>query len=209
MKTSHALLIGNGADLPADFLKEKAAQSDLIVTADGGADRALAAGITPDMIIGDLDSVSEQAKRCVAPENLIFVDNQNNTDLEKALDWLCTQGVTTCTLVGFLGGRWDFTLGNFLSVIPYARKMELIFSGPDWNFYPVQKNRRFSCRKGRRVSLIALKTCTGVTLKGLKYPLQNARLTWGKAGQTLSNETTGTSFSVESKNGFLFVYVES
>lgn len=208
MKALRALLIGNGEPAPAEFLKQLAARADFIVAADGGADRALKAGLTPDLIIGDLDSVSARAKKCVPPEKLVFVDNQNNTDLEKALDWLCAHGVNTCTLVGFLGGRWDFSLGNFLSLVPYAKRLELCFAGPGWRFYPVQNSRRFACRPGMRVSLIPLKTCRGVSLKGLKYPLTNAGLKLGGTGRTLSNETTGKTFSVTLQSGFLFVYVE-
>ena len=208
MPAFHALLIGNGQTDDPSFLKTLAAQAQLVAAADGGADRALQAGLTLDVIIGDLDSVSARAKRAVRPENLIFVNNQNNTDLEKALDWLCARGVSSCTLVGFMGGRWDFTLGNFLSVVPYAQKMALAFAGPGWKFYPVYKSRRFACRPGARVSLIPLTACRGVSLKGLKYPLQNARLHLGGTGRTLSNQTTGKTFSVSMQSGFLFVYAE-
>lgn len=208
MPPSHALLIGNGQTLPADFLKNLARQADVVLAADGGADRALAASVVPDLIIGDLDSVSPQAKKQVPPQQIIYVDNQNNTDLEKALDWMLAHHISSCTLAGFMGGRWDFTFGNFLSVLPYAPKIKLTFAGEGWKFYPVEKTRRFACQPGKRVSLIPLKTCTGVTLKGLKFPLKNARLKLGGTGRTLSNQTTGKTFSVEMKTGLLFVYAE-
>lgn len=203
-----ALLIGNGQTPQAEFLKPLAQAADWVLAADGGADRALAAGVTPDAIIGDLDSVSARAKQCVRPENLIFVDNQNNTDLEKALDFLLARGCRHVTLTGFMGGRLDFTLGNFLSVFPYAKKMQLTFAGPGWKIYPVEHARRFACQPGTRVSLIPLKTCRGVTISGLKYPLKNALLPFGKTGRTLSNQTTGKAFTVSLRSGFLFVYAE-
>ncbi len=208
MKKTHALLIGNGQTLPAVFLKELAAKADLIVAADGGADRALQAGLTPQIIIGDLDSISAQAKKCVSSENLVFVQNQNNTDLEKSLDWILSHKITSCTLAGFMGGRWDFTFGNLLSVLPYIQRINLFFAGPGWELYPIQKSKRFGCMKGKRVSLIPVRNCMGVCLKGLKYPLQNASLKAG-TGRTISNETTGKSFCVELKKGCLFVYKEN
>lgn len=203
-----ALLIGNGQTQPAAFLKPLAQAADWVLAADGGADRALAAGVTPDIIIGDLDSVSPATQKRIAPEKLIFVDNQNNTDLEKALDWLLARGCKSVTLTGFTGGRLDFTLGNFLSLVPYAPKLQLTVAGPGWRLYPLVQPRRFPCRPGARVSLIPLKNCTGVTLRGLKYPLKNARLPFGKTGRTLSNQTTGKTFAVSIKSGLLFVYVE-
>lgn len=203
-----ALLIGNGETLPADYLHALAHRADFVLAADGGADRALAAGVTPEAVIGDLDSVSPSARRLLGPDRCFFVNNQNNTDLEKALDWLAAHGCKSCTLAGFAGGRMDFTLGNFLSVYPYVKKMEICFAGPGWKMYPLAAGRKFACKKGARVSLIPLKTCTGVTLCGLKYPLAGARLSWARAGRSLSNLTTGRTFQISLKTGYMLVYAE-
>ncbi len=208
MKISRALLIGNGETLPEDFLKPLVRKAGFVLAADGGADRALAAGITPNAVIGDLDSVSSAAKTRLGPGKLIFIDNQNNTDLEKALDYLAQHGCQQCTICGFTGGRLDFTLGNFLSVYPYVKKMEICFAGPGWKIYPLAAGRKFPCKKNTRVSLIPLKTCTGVTLSGLKYPLSNARLSWTHAGRSLSNQTLANSFQITLKTGYMLVYAE-
>lgn len=205
---SRALLIGNGETLPADFLQAQAEQADFILAADGGADRALACRVTPHAVIGDLDSISAQAQKMLGAEKLIFINNQNNTDLEKALDYLSQNSCQECTICGFAGGRLDFTLGNFLSVYPYVKKMNICFAGPGWTIYPLAAERKFSCQKNVRVSLIPLKTCTGVSLAGLKYPLANARLSWTRAGRSLSNQTTGSSFQISLKTGYMLVYAE-
>lgn len=206
---SNVLLIGNGETLPADYLRARAKQADFILAADGGADRALACGIMPDTVIGDLDSVSPVTKKRLGNDKFIFVDNQHNTDLEKALNYLTARGCKKCVICGFTGGRMDFTLGNFLSVYPYVNKMEICFASPDWTIYPLADSRKFACQRGARVSLIPLKTCTGVTLKGLKYPLTNARLSWTRAGRSLSNQTTGKHFCVTLKTGYMLVYAEN
>lgn len=207
-KFSNVLLIGNGETLPADFLRAQAKRADFILAADGGADRALSCGITPDIVIGDLDSVSSAAKKQLGNDKFIFVDNQNNTDLEKALDYLTKHNCKKCVICGFTGGRMDFTLGNFLSVYPYVNKIEICFASPNWTIYPLAATRKFACKRGARVSLIPLKTCTGVTLKGLKYPLTNARLSWTRAGRSLSNQTTGKYFQITLKTGYMLVYTE-
>lgn len=205
---SRVLLIGNGETLPADFLRTQAQQADFILAADGGADRALACGVEPDAVIGDLDSVSPSAKQILGAEKLFFINNQNNTDLEKALDFLAQHQCKECKICGFVGGRLDFTLGNFLSVYPYVKKMDICFVGPGWTVYPLAAERKFTCKQGARVSLIPLKTCTGVTLAGLKYPLKNARLSWTRAGRSLSNQTTGKSFQITLQTGYMLVYAE-
>ena len=94
MKTfRHVLLLGNGETLPTVFLKKLAAGADFILATDGAADRALAGGIIPDAVIGDLDSVSASARKKLATVPFISVDRQDNTDLEKALNWLLQKNV--------------------------------------------------------------------------------------------------------------------
>lgn len=203
----HALLIGNGPEVPRQLLRAAAQKAQLLVAADGGADTALRAGLTPDVVIGDLDSVSATAKRQLPRAQWIFVDNQNNTDLEKALDYLVSLRCKRCTLIGFSSGRMDFTLGNLLTTSRYAHHMELCIVADGWKIYPIYKRKTFDTRPGTRVSLLPLTRCNGVSLQGLKYPLQNASLTLGTT-RTLSNQAVKNRFTVSLRQGKLLVYLE-
>ena len=207
-RLNHTLLIGNGQTPSVPELKALALKADFAVAADGGADNALRAGLVPDVIIGDLDSVSPRARKKFSSCQWILVNDQDNTDLQKALDYLVAQKRKKCTLVGFDGGRMDFTLGNLLALYPYARKMELCVVGNRWRIYPLAKKKTFDTRPGARVSLLPFVPCRGVTLDGLKFPLQNARLTLGTT-QTLSNVTLKKRFTVNLQKGFLLVYLEN
>ena len=206
MRTYRALLIGNGEQISPRLLKTLAAQADYVLAADGGADHALSCGVTPNGVIGDLDSVSARAKKTLAG-NILHVPAQDNTDLEKALRWLIKHKFTHVTLVGFVGDRWDFSVGNLLALGKFARKLEICIASDKWHIFPLVHGAQFTCQKNKRVSIILLKTCTGVTLTGLKYPLKNARLAPGTT-QTLSNQTTGTRFGVSFTRGTLLVYYE-
>lgn len=205
----HILLIGNGCNLPADFLRPLAGQADLIVAADGGADRALAAGVSPHLIMGDLDSASPRARARLSRAKWQFVDNQQNTDLEKALDFIAaTYPQARVVLVGFDGGRLDFELGNFLSLYPYRRRLTLCVAGPGWKIYPCNTSLTLHTTPGKRLSLLPLKPCRNVSLSGLKFPLKNATLTWKTAGHTLSNLTTAKRARITCTGGYLLVYIE-
>ena len=204
---THTLLIGNGKIHPPQRLTELARQADFIVAADGGANHALRAGVIPDVIIGDLDSVSPRARKQFTSSQWIRVDNQNNTDLQKALDYLVKQKCKKCILAGFDGGRPDFTLGNLLALYSYARKMELCVVGNGWKIYPLTKTKTLAARPGARVSLLPLTPCSGVTLSGLKFPLTNARLSLGTT-RTLSNVSLKKRFTITIKHGILFAYLE-
>ncbi|MCQ2411070.1 MAG: thiamine diphosphokinase [Elusimicrobiaceae bacterium] len=208
MKTfRHALLIGNAKPLTSTELKPWIQQADFVLAADGGANRALQAGIRPHAVIGDLDSVSSRTRQKLPAASWIFVDNQNNTDLEKSLTYLCTHGCKRCTLVGFSGGRMDFTLGNLLALYPYAGKMDLCVIGDGWKIYPLRKRKTFTVRPGARISLLPLTPCRGVTLTGLEFPLTNTRLPLGTT-RTLSNRAVKSRFTVRLQSGLLLVYVE-
>ncbi len=206
MQTYRALLIGNGEKVSPRLLKKLAAQADYVLAADGGADNALACGVTPNGVIGDLDSVSARAKKALAGK-ILHVPAQDNTDLEKALLWLIKHKFTHVTLVGFVGDRWDFSIGNLLALARFARQLEICVAGDKWHIVPLVRGAQFACKKNKRVSIIPLKTCTGVTLSGLKYPLKNARLTPGTT-QTLSNQTASTHFTISFTRGTLLVYYE-
>lgn len=207
MRMYRALLIGNGEKVSASFLTQLARQTDVILAVDGGADSALCAHITPDYVLGDLDSVSARAKKAFA-ENLLHVSTQENTDLEKALLWALAHHVTHATLVGFVGDRWDFSLGNLLTLSAYARKLTLCAAGERWRMYALVKSAQIPCEKNKRFSLIPLKPCTGVTLSGCKYALKNARILPGTT-RTLSNQTTAAHVGVKFTRGALLVYVEN
>lgn len=207
-KMSRILVIGNGETPSKNFLMHQVRQADCILATDGGANRALACGVIPQVVIGDFDSLSAKTKKALKETSFIFVDNQNNTDLEKALDYLTQKGFSSTTLVGFLGGRWDFSIGNCLSVYPYLNKTEICFCAEKWRIYPLRKGRKFTCSAKKRVSLIPLSPCKSLTITGLKYPLKGVNLSRTRAGLTLSNETVGTAFEVQFERGFLLVYQE-
>ncbi len=202
---SKALLICNGQK-PGKWLKKLAKEADFILAADGGADAALAAGVRPDAVIGDLDSASPRAHRALKEVPFIHVKRQDNTDFEKALDWLTEQKFEQCVVAGAQGKRLDFTIGNFLSVYPYLCRLNVIFKGDGWAVYPLIKSLNFSARKGARLSLIPLTDCTNVTLKGLKYRLNNVQWQLGQTG--LSNIVSAQKSEVNFTSGYMLMYVE-
>lgn len=206
MQPFHILLIGNAAPVSARLLSTLARQADKVLASDGGAGKALAAGIVPDWVIGDLDSVSKRDLKRLQ-NRVIHVVSQENTDLEKTLHFIKRKPVTHLTLVGFLGGRWDFSIANILHLIPYAKKMNVSLAGDGWRMNLITHSARFVTRLHKRVSLVPLSKCSGVTLAGLKYPLQQETLPVGTT-RSLSNQTAAREFSVQLSRGVLLVYRE-
>ena len=71
---SKALLICNG-EKPKKWLKKWVKEADFVLAADGGANAAAEAGITPDAVIGDLDSASERTRKIF--QDITFIHIQN------------------------------------------------------------------------------------------------------------------------------------
>lgn len=204
-KINNILLIANGLCEDTSFIKEQASQHDFVLALDGGADIALKAKVMPDMVIGDLDSISEKAKKTLGEERLFKISRQDNTDLEKGLDFTAYLKPSSATIICATGGRIDFTLSNFSSVFNYIKKLNLVFKGPGWRIYPTAKSAIYACKKGSTVSIIPMGNVKGLTLKNLKYPLSNAALTTGQTA--VSNTAKKDSFAVEIKSGKLLVMV--
>ncbi len=204
-KIKNLLIIANGQSENKTFIKTCAKKADFILALDGGADTALKAGIMPSLVIGDLDSISTKAKNKIDKEKLLKVARQDNTDLEKGLDFARYLKVPNITIICAQGGRLDFTLSNFSSVFNYIDKTQIIFKTSTCDIYPIKKSTKFTCPKGAKISLIPMGTTKNLTLKNLKYTLQNATF---KIGQTaVSNIALKNNFEIAFTNGQLLVII--
>ncbi|HMV97000.1 MAG TPA: thiamine diphosphokinase, partial [Anaerolineales bacterium] len=107
------IIFANG-ELPN---KEKARallrEDDFIIAADGGTRHALELGRTPNIIIGDLDSLPVNFEPSTLNIELMqFPADKNETDLELAIQHALTLNPQEIIIIGALGGRLDQTLGN-------------------------------------------------------------------------------------------------
>ena len=90
-------------------------EADLIIAADGGANQCRLINITPDLIIGDLDSISHQLVEKYTHAGVEIIrhpSRKDATDLELSLDLAMTRGADDVVLFGVLGGRWNMSLSN-------------------------------------------------------------------------------------------------
>jgi len=198
-----AFLLCNGEPPSRNLARRLARRADFVVAADGGANAALRLGIRPRVIIGDLDSLSGEARRGFPKALVLRIRRQDTTDLEKALDFIVAQGIHRVTIAGIAGRRIDFTLGNLSVLWKYHLELEIV--GDGWRAYPVRKEIRLRARRGTTVSIVPFGTCRGIRLRGLKYPLENATMKIGDIG--VSNVSVRPLFSVEVRAGRLLVFV--
>src|SRR5262249_3455790 len=111
-----ALIFANGEfeDGPAVRAALEIPSPRLVIAVDGGLRHVLDSGLTPDLVVGDLDSISVPLLETRAPhaEILRFPAHKDETDLELALLAAVNRGWHTIRVLGAIGGRLDQTLGN-------------------------------------------------------------------------------------------------
>lgn len=177
-------LIGGGEVLAKD-LAEARAYAPRLVAADGGADRALALGALPDAVIGDFDSLSEDARWNIPEARLHRIAEQDSTDFEKCLTRIRAPFVVA---VGFAGGRVDHELA-VLSTMARIAAPPVLLLGPKDVIFRAPADLRLDLPLGSRFSLFPFGACTGESA-GLRWPIKGLDLRPDGIIGT-SNEVTG------------------
>ena len=167
-------IVGAGEDYGLDFVPGK---QDLVIAADGGYARLKQAGIRPDLVIGDFDSLG-----WIPEENQVVTlpEVKDVTDTWAAIELGRERGYRSFWLYNCTGGRIDHTLANIQTLAMLAEQgmtgvlvdqTQLItaVSGSTVEFSPACSGFLSVFSHSDR--------CTGVTLKGLKYELEHAELT--------------------------------
>lgn len=153
------------------------------VAADGGADAALAAGIVPEAVIGDMDSISDAARHAFA-DRLNHVAEQDSTDFAKALR-LSPARFTLA--VGFLGARLDHALACLTELARNRAPVILLDESDCVCIAPARLH--LALAPGTRVSLWPLARASGRS-EGLHWPIDGLVLDpLGRVGT--SNRATG------------------
>ncbi|NLF93876.1 MAG: thiamine diphosphokinase [Oligosphaeraceae bacterium] len=196
-----------------DFPQRPAVQHYLfaaqrIICCDGAAVDLLQFGLQPDLVVGDLDSLPAELDGQL-PGRLVRVSEQESNDLSKALRYCLSRGWTNLLILGATGKREDHTLGNISLLADFCvQAPELKIISDYGQFLAVQGRRTIPCQAGQQVSIFSLHPDTAITSSGLRYPLQEMRLTrWWQA--TL-NEACGSSFTLDfSGPGPLLLFLAS
>ncbi len=206
------LLFANGILNHGAMVQQRldALDSPYILCADGGALHAQALGLTPQTIIGDLDSLSEdQVNRFIAAgtEVIRHPRDKNETDLELALHHCRQIGATSITLLAALGGRFDQTIANiFLLSLPPLRDMSIEVLDGAQSIRLLQPGQHsISGKRGDTISLIPLASAAGgISTQGLQYPLHGETLPMGPA-RGLSNVMLANQAQLEFESGLLLL----
>jgi thiamine pyrophosphokinase len=199
------IIFANG-DLPdPDKAHALLRESDFIIAADGGTRHALALGLTPNIIIGDLDSLNVERLTFNA-EIIQSPADKNETDLELAIQHALTLNPEQIIILAALGGRLDQTLGNIALVSNVQRSTSNVRldDGIEEVFF-CHDEYTIKGTSGDTVSLIPWQgEVTGIVTTGLKWTLQNEILYPHKT-RGISNEMMNDTATIQIKSGLLLI----
>ncbi|KRA97984.1 hypothetical protein ASD83_13055 [Devosia sp. Root685] len=186
------LAIVGGGTVDGALLRELAEKGVALVGADGGADTIGAAGLVPEAVIGDLDSLENRAG-WESRSRVIHIPEQITTDFQKAL--YSTIAPVTLAL-GMTGKRLDHTLAALSAVLQYAPSRRLMLVDEVDVALAVTGPIAFDAGKRERVSIHPLVPIRFRRSTGLFYPMDGLLLEPGGLIGT-SNEGTGGQVEIE------------
>tara|TARA_B100000035_G_scaffold302041_1_gene299240 strand:+ start:76 stop:696 length:621 start_codon:yes stop_codon:yes gene_type:complete len=186
-------LFGNGSNPKHPTVKDRLKSINTFFCVDGGADKLITMGYTPDIILGDLDSIDKENKNYNS--TIVYLEDQSKSDLEKSISWCVNQGIEELELFGFSYGRDDHHLANLFIMKNFSDRIKMKMYTDKSLIFCIDKHSTFLSKANQTVSIFTFNEKTTITTTGLKYPLKNSPLT--SPSQGISNLTTGSGFSVD------------
>ena len=196
--TPEAVILANG-EYPNDSRPLRILENArFVVCCDGAANEYISRGHTPDMIIGDGDSLSAENKIRFSDIILRITDQETN-DQTKAVRFLWEKGYRKIAIVGATGKREDHTLGNISLLIDYMKNGMEVRTFTDYGvFIPAKDTQTFISHPGQQVSVFNFKA-KELKGEGLVYPLSDFTNWW----QGTLNEAVSGQFTIRCTGEYL------
>jgi len=176
-----------------------------LICADGGSNSALKMKLVPDVIIGDLDSISsESLKEFKSVSKIIRLKRQNDTDVEKCLKYAISHKYAEALLVGVTGNRLDHTFCNLGIVLKFFPQIKISLIAENSFLMAYTGNVELKTFVGETISIYGISSKTKITSNGLKYELKNVSLPFGKKEST-SNYAKKELVKLKISSGVVFV----
>jgi thiamine pyrophosphokinase len=208
-RTSHVVIVAGGESRTPI----SAPDGSTVIAADSGFDHAIEAGLTVDLLIGDLDSISAEGRRTAEVSGVEVVTHPRDkdaTDLELAMSAALERDPTGIDVYGGEGG----TLGHLLAGAMALTSDRLAGVDVRWHIasgvvvvarpgHPAT----VSGEAGNRVTIVPVGDVMGVRTDGLRWGLEGEALVRGST-RGVSNELDSDRATVRIDSGVAFVVAE-
>ena len=169
------IVLANGAINNYAATKQALAGAEYIIACDGGLNHAHLMGITPHVVIGDMDSADPKLLEGI--HALVYPAEKDETDMELSIAHAREKGASSIRIIGAMGGRIDHALANMHLL---GDNIELW--DEDTSIQLISGTMCFPRGNYDTISLIPLTTLvTGIVTDGLFYPLHGETLKIGSS----------------------------
>lgn len=201
------LIFANGELQRPDWIKRLAENACMIIAADGGLQHIQELGLKPDLLIGDLDSVTPEQIRWAEEQGAKverFPADKDETDLELALIAAAETEFHRIVIVGALGGRLDQTFSNVLLLhLPILARFDVRIDDGLQEVILIRDSLELVGQPGDLVSLLPLSPIVrGITTSGLQYPLNDENMIFFHS-RGLSNRMLANTARIEFQSGVM------
>ncbi len=198
------VIIGNGNDWKKDKIISFCQEADFIIAADNGLSILHQFNVTPDLIIGDLDSVSSDLLKHYSHIPIeVFPRKKDFSDLELCIKRAITMNPKEIILLAVTGNYFDHSYASVINLFRYFKseiKMKIVTSNS--LIFPINGKIILSGFKGRRFSLFPINSIKNLTMRGVQYqfPKENIEIT----DYSLGNVVVGKELEINLEKGMLF-----
>ena len=219
-KNLKALVVTNGIikdyNLTLKRIKEdhKFGDDALVIAADGGVKNCINLRIIPDLVIGDMDSITIKLMENLKADfkNIKFINtshDKDESDTQLALDYAVNAGAKQILIIGATGGRIDHSFANLvLLASPKYKNANIKIIAEDLEIFVLRKPCVISGTIGKKISIFSLTPNTYFeSTLGLKYGLKNEKLYFSPV-RGLSNEFTKTNAKININKGKILLFKE-
>ena len=184
-----------------------------IIAADSGLDHAVAAGLRPTLLVGDLDSISAHGKMWAYAHELEIDEHpidKDATDTELAVLRAVRTGADHLLVLGAAGDRFDHALGTVAALgnpaLARFETVRLLLDDTAVHVIHAARSTTIDLPPNCSFSLLAMHgPCHGVDVTGAYWPLTDASLA-PSSTRGISNEASGI-LQVAVVDGILTVVV--
>ena len=179
---------------------------EVVIAADKGYEFALKQGIIPEIVIGDFDSSTMPTNLNVLKLNV----EKNETDGQEALAYAIKKGYDEIAIYGISGGRLDHEMGN-LSLLKSGEEQGVSMVGKEYDvdiYFKSKGKYAFKTQKGKEFSIITFMEDSIISNGiGVKYPIDNLRLSSNSLGRAISNVAIKDEISFEVLEGGVLIFL--
>ncbi|RQD70344.1 MAG: thiamine diphosphokinase [Tindallia sp. MSAO_Bac2] len=178
------LIITNGDISDLFFLQEKIKDHDYLICVDGAARYLRKIQQKPDLMVGDMDSVSDEDLSWIESFKIPvkrYKTRKDYTDTEIAIDAALDHNARFITILGAVGNRLDHSLSNiFLLKKIDDAGIEGLIADKSFELQYLNKDKQLDWKRGEVVSFIPIDQEEAIlSLDGFEYPLENKAVSRG------------------------------